>query len=882
MVVALATDRKLFLLVMLITAVKCIDYSAYDIVKLSQLTTKCIKTKFKSFPQCEATRLVENFDQQVFNFNTPSEVERYAEWLKFMNKMQEYDAQIYLLDSVAKHSLSMARINTRISRKMQIVSEDVFILTANLYSRYATSANFRRTFVPIQSLFDTFVIWDPAQFTVCLAAYANVREKFEKNMKIVEIIDRAAVQLSKIALTHPLMVTRPQNEIKQDIYMYYVSKFTTDIVLANDETKFKKNMYENIEKVLFFYEMSFRMNNLTVHIYHNITRPETLLNMRQVNDQVYNNFKSFYQHLNLDYTHRVLDIYMYVHNKKKNYVRTGPYWNFGVENGGITQYMYSSKTIRSNVFFVDYEQDSLPNAYGHEFHHCLLFTLESHNQPKWFIEGSADRFGNPECYARAHEGLKAHRNTSITDIVQANYQSNILYPMGTALVAYLYEMRPSLLRSMIIAENYTFEINSVLERDFDLFKKNQIDICNHKIALSTKGKKTNMNSVQQQYMKMIDEETFKNCQNYIQVDFDDCAFILTPQRLIKQNRERKSGRILAQKEIRFNFESVSQFDFEYLQKGMVKLAIKNLMPVDYTDPLNILEKYFSIDNSYWYNGQLSCRNDSMAIVRFARLSKFWLDLPMNNGIDNYLNTTLQQDVTFITNLIEKAESCRVFIPPPYANTSAILRDFTSNVKTLRYERISPQNLAKPLDAHNNTLMHLVAMYNHEYFSQLLKFGDSYRQLVVSLFNLDKHTPLNIYYYSKNFLKKFNRMPSQYCFTYLKLNYSGSNLIYKPVQMFLTSTTVSSTVVNTPEKIGLGKDNVNETIVDRQEYYYIVITSIVIMVVGCIVLILLNIAIKLIVLKVYNKNRKKKLTNRTKNSVRQKYYTSDECIVRLFD
>ncbi|QEI03704.1 hypothetical protein [Rachiplusia nu nucleopolyhedrovirus] len=872
---------------LVVDQIKCIDYSAYDIIKLSQLNTKCAKSKFKAYPQCEAQRLLENFNQQVFNFATPSEVERYAGWLKLMNKMQEYDAQFYLLDSVAKHSLRMASINKRISRKMQIVSSDVFIITAELYSRYVTSLNFRRTFASIQSLFDTFVVWDTEQLSTCLLTYAELRFRFEKNSKFVELIDRSAIQISKIALSHPLML-QPKHEIKQDIYMSYVSKFSTAIISADnviisyDDTKFKRDMYEVIENVLFPYEMMFRIDNVTIYIHHNITRPEVLVNMRQENDRVYNTFRNFYKHLNIDYTHKIPELHMYVHNKRKNYIRTGVYWSYGINNGGITQYVPNSKQIRANVFFVDYEKDNLPNAYGHEFHHCLLFTLEARYQPKWYIEGSADRFGNSECYERDHEGLKAYRNSTIHDIVNADYQSAILYPMGSALVAYLYEMRPSILKSMILAQNYTIEIDDALETDFDIFKTNKIAQCDRYLSLKNNRAMSPQkhNTVQQQYLNMIDSETFTMCQNYIQVDFEDCAFILTPRRLIKQNKMSKHSTIVAQKEIRFNYEDVSQFDFEYLQKGIIKLAIKSLMPVNYTDHLNVAEKYFSLDSNYWYNGKLSCVNDTLAIVRFARASKFWLDLPMNNGIDDYRNTTLQQDSNFIYNVIQEAESCAIFVAPPNANTTSTLRDFALNVDKLQHEKISVQNLKKPLDSKNNTMVHLIAMYNHRYFNRLLKYGDDYRQLITNLVNADKNTPLILYYYSKSFLQKFGRFPRKYCFSFIKYSTNGTNniLSYKPTNTASEksktdkeSTTTVSVITELVSSTTPGSNikqqeqqhekeeathNFKETthLFDQSFNFYYIVITIIVMVVGCIFLILVNIFTTLIVLKLYNKKK----------------------------
>lgn len=869
--------------IVLVLAVECLDYSAHNKNQLYQLITKCTKYKFAHSNSCDAKNLLQNFNQQVFNFRTPSEVERYAIWLKLMSRMQEYDAQFYLLEYVARHSLSMASVNTRISRKMQIFSADVYTITADLYTRYVTAINFRKTFASIQSLCDAVIIWDSGQFKTCLTTYADLRVKFEKNNKFVEFIDRAAVQTATIALEHPLNVLMSKKEIKQDIYMFYVSKFTTTIVLQDNttikynDTRFKASMVENVEDVLFPYNSTFIINSLNVHIHHNISDPQILLNMRSTSAMVYTNFQMFYQRLGLNFTHKVNNVHLYVHNQRKNYIRTGPYWNYGVNNGGITQYVYDTRQIRANVFFLDYEHDKLPNAYGHEFHHCLLFSLETRNQPKWYIEGSADRFGNPECYERDHEGLKAYKNTTIAEITRAGYDSNILYSMGSALVAYLYEMRPSMLKSMIEAQNYTIKITDNLETEFNMFKANKIAQCDRYLAAS-QHPVSNVrfaDTVQSRYMRMIDDETFSVCRNYIQIDFDDCAFILTPTRVIKQNRAQKGAQIIAQKEIRFNYEAVSQFDFEYLQKGMIKIAVKLMMPYNYTDATNIIEKYFSVDNDYWYHGRTSCTNDSQAIVKFARQSKFWANLPMSQ----YGNESAQNDQQFVERLVQEVESCQVYMSPPNDDVNIAVRDYVRDVLNLR-SKISQRHLSSKVDLHNNTLLHIIAIYNHKFFNRLLQWGNNYKHLVTSLINADSNTPLNMYYYSKGFQQKFNKMPNRYCFTYVKLQ-QPSIAATKPTTEYSVKSTTAAVIIKSTQQDNI-EENKEDTVLNQKfiSFHYIVIT-IIVMVVGCIFLILINIATTIIVLKIFNNkiNRQKLAKN---NLPKNKYYTNDECIVRLFE
>ncbi|AGC36356.1 hypothetical protein TF1A_00143 [Chrysodeixis chalcites SNPV TF1-A] len=912
----------------------CIDYSHYDKVKMNKLLISCIRAKFTNF-ECNAKKLVDNFKDQDFAFNTPSEIERYMVWLQLMARMQEYDAQASLLDSLDKFNRKIALVDRRISRKMQIVASNLFEMTADLYTRYVNSANMRRTFVSFHELCSSFIMWNDRQFKTCLIAYASIRETFEKNIKITELIDRAAVQLSRIALEHPLMIM-PKAEIKQDIYVCYVSKFKNLVVSGNkisyDDSKFDKNLYEKIEDVIYPFNTRFDVGPVRVFLHHNITRNNVLMKISLEMNTVYKDFIDFYKRLQLQYRHNLTDIDMYVHNDRKQYVRLGPYWNYGVNNGGITQYVHEKRVIRAHVFFRDYEHDDLPNAYGHEFHHCLLFTLQARFMPKWYIEGAADRFGNRDCFWRDHEGLKAYRNATIAEIVKADYDSNILYSMGSALVSFLYEMKPSIFRDMILKQNYTIDVDSALENDFNVFKLNRIAKCD---KINSKDESIiAKNTVQEQYLQMIDNRTFTVCHNYIQIDFDDCAFILTPFRLIKQNRNRRPDntieKIVAQYEIKTNHEPVSQFDFEYLQKGLVKLAVRYLMPSNAVDHHNVLEKFFNIDNDYWYNGVSSCRNDTSALIRLGRASSFWSRLLPFASIRSSPSASAVevQEAETLKNLMNRVDACQVFVAPPSINSNLSLRSFANNIPRLRNEKISLQNLLKPVDLRNNTLVHLAAMYNQPYFERLLsRGGETSKKLFTSLLNIDQNTPLDLYYYTKKYIEHFNFNPNKYCFSYVV---KKSSLVYKPINVILnvtrkiitpcsrttttpltiiptthlprTSTVVPlivstgnppSTLIIVDENDIFSKENDdhnkseneenNKTIVSIILKYFIVFLGVL-----CISLILVNIALTIALVKYISNNNKNNKANRMnkhdKYFNKNKFYSnsSNECNVRLFD
>nr|QGW49268.1 hypothetical protein [Chrysodeixis includens nucleopolyhedrovirus]QGW49968.1 hypothetical protein [Chrysodeixis includens nucleopolyhedrovirus] len=913
--------------IILLPKIICIDYSNYDTTKMNKLLNSCVRAKFNSF-ECDAKKLVDNFKDQDFTFTTPSEIERYIMWLQLMSRMQEYDAQSSLLDSLDKFNRKIALVDRRISRKMKIVASNLFAMTSDLYIRNVNSANMRRTFVSFHELCSSFIMWNDRQFKTCLVAYASIRETFEKNVKITELIDRAAVQLSRIALEHPLMII-PKTQIKQDIYMCYVSKFKNLVVSGNrinyDDSKFDKNLYEKIEDVMYPFNTRFDMGPIRVFLHHNITRNDVLIKISLEMNTVYRDFKDFYRRLQLPYHHNLTDIDMYVHNDREQYVRLGPYWNYGVNNGGITQYVHDRRVIRAHVYFKDYEHDDLPNAYGHEFHHCLLFTLQARFMPKWYIEGAADRFGNRDCFWRDHEGLKAYRNTTIAEIIKADYKSNILYSMGSALVSFLYEVKPSILRSMIVKQNYSIDIDSVLENDFNVYKLNRIAKC-EKIINSKDASDVDKNTVQEQYLRMIDNRTFAVCHNYIQIDFDDCAFILTPHRLIKQNKNKRPDntieKIVAQHEIKTNQEPVSQFDFEYLQKGLVKMAVRYLMPSGAVDHHNVLENFFNIDNDYWYNGMSSCRNDTQAIIKLARATSFWSRLMPFTSIRRPSPSADSQEAEMLKNLMNRVDACQVFIAPPSINSNVSLRSFANNVARLRNEKISPQNLLRPVDLRNNTLVHLAAIYNQPYFELLLRRSGG-EVSFMSILNIDRNTPVDLYHYTKKYIERFNFNPNKYCFSFVV---KKSSLVYKPIHVILnvtkkiipphsrfpSSTTTTTTIVPphsitsiippTPTTISTkidendifgngnddkgkksGNEENNEENVSIILEYFIVFLGVL-----CIVLILVNIALTITLVKYISRNNKnnksdKKMKN-DKYFNKDKFYSnsSNECNVRLFN
>nr|QBI90359.1 hypothetical protein [Trichoplusia ni single nucleopolyhedrovirus] len=930
--------------IIFLPTILCIDYSNYDKSKMNKLLISCVRAKFANF-ECDAKKLVDNFNDQDFSFNTPSEIERYMVWLQLMSRMQEYDTQASLLDSMAKFNRKIALIDRRISRKMQIVASNLFELTSDLYVRNVNSANMQKTFVSFHELCSSFIMWNDRQFKTCLVAYASIREIFEKNIKIAKLIDRAAVQLSRIALEHPLMVMS-KTEIKQDIYMCYVSKFNNLVVSGNrinyDDSKFDKSLYEKIEDVMYPFETRFDVGPIRVFLHHNITRNDVLIKISHEMNTVYQDFIDFYRRLQIQHRHNLTDIDMYVHNDRKQYVRLGPYWNYGVNNGGITQYVHDRRVIRAHVFFRDYEHDDLPNAYGHEFHHCLLFTLQARFMPKWYIEGAADRFGNRDCFWRDHEGLKAYRNTTIAEIVKADYDSNILYSMGSALVSFLYEIKPNILRNMILKQNYTIDIDSALENEFNVFKINRIAKCDKINSKDAFVVDNNKNTVQEQYLQMIDNRTFATCHNYIQIDFDDCAFILTPYRLIKQNRNRrpdnKIEKIVAQYEIKTNREPVSQFDFEYLQKGLVKMAVRYMMPNGAVDHHNVLEKFFNIDNNYWYNGVSSCRNDTRALIRLGRASSFWSRLLPFASIQSSSTAAAEsQETELLKNLMNRVDACQVFVAPPNINSNQSLRTFANNVARLRNEKISLQNLFRPVDLRNNTLVHLAAIFNQPYFERLFSVsGRVSKSLFTSVLNIDRNSPIDLYYYTKKYIERFNFNPDKYCFSYVvkksTLEYKPINVIFNATRNIIpprsrllpttatTSTTSTVTPASIPAVIGPklypstipftvstptttplsivvdendifskvknsssnGHEEDNKTIVSIILKYFIVFLGVL-----CIILILVNIALTIILVKFISKHSNNKSNRKNKDDKyfnKNKFYSnsSNECNVRLFD
>ncbi|AAZ38197.1 ORF-31 [Agrotis segetum nucleopolyhedrovirus A] len=741
---------------------------------LAMLNERCVSIKFDTNNiDCNNVFLVDQFAKQEFDFRDVMEMRRFAEWISLLSSMQRYAPQSHTLANVATFLDRMTRIDNmaEINRKLQIAADIVYKNVAELYARYHSLKQFHETWLSFQNFFNYYIIWSPARYKTLLAMYATIRKTMSDNHHTTTQIDNAAAKLMELTMEYPLTMLT-QQYIRQEAYIYFVSK------LNSTERKRFGGMYEAIEAQQFPQKTVIKSGPVNLIVHHDIHTLDTLNRMQEESNYVYDNFRALWRRLNMSFYHMSKDVDMYVYKNKSEYKRTGLLLVHSVDNGGVAEFRWRPRKIQSSVYF---DGDSIPRAFGHELFHCLLYTTNRRifDRPNchWFLEGAANRFGFRKCFWRDHFDLRTYQHKTIDEIVRANYGNNILYPMGSALVSFLYEKRSEVLRRAVLTRNFTIVSDPRMELEFSRYKQNKLDECNY-----VRGKqKIVLNTVQTQYKIAVTNATFAHCRKYITIEFDDCAFILTRDRLYFEHRVR--GGINAQRIIGYNHNDVSQFDFDFLQKGLIKLSARYLLN-DTDDPLMIADKFFSVDDKYSYAANASC--DADADMRYV-IASLTLALPMRTSTLFANANSLSEAERIVRRIEQTAMSCRTFTPPP-VNVTGRLRTYVENIYHLRDEHIALANLVKPVDFAGNTILHLAAVLNKRLF---LRLAQQHENIVTQVMNHKNHTPVWLFENTQNYMRRFSHEPSRYCMSHVPGDYifNIGHTQYRTVEKNATAQTV---------------------------------------------------------------------------------------------
>ncbi|AAM09150.1 hypothetical protein [Mamestra configurata nucleopolyhedrovirus A] len=734
----------------------------YDDARLKQIEVRCANHN----DTCED--IMKAFTEQKFQFRHVPEIRLFTSWLRVLNMMSPQKGSVC---AVAKFTDKIVRITSNITHQMRLASDDMYYKVASFLANQHSNACFES----YQNFFNSYVIWAPERYKTLLATYASLRSDYQHSRRYVAMIDNAAQQLMTITLQYPLLTMRPQH-VRQETYIYYVSRLPDQ-----QHRQMFSGLYETVEQQQFPQTTILHAGPVNITVHHDIRELDTLNRMQEECNFVYSNFVGLWRRLNVTYSHTIMNVDMYVYKNVSEYKRTGLLYATDIDNGGVAMYRYSPRTIVTLVYMEN--DETIPHAFGHELFHCMLYSsnrrvLRRLNSD-WFVEGAANRFGFRKCMWRDHMDLKMYKQKTINEIVRSNYDSNILYGMGSALVAFLYEKRPDILRKAVLSFNYSIVADHILEQEFTLFKNNRILQCNY---VRAHQRTLPGPTIQQQYLAILPNDTFKGlCQNYIRIDFDNgCVFIMTPNRLYKTSNLKNSSALNVQYELRTNNQDVSSFDLEFFLKGAFKLAVKYMLQ-DPSDPYDIVNKYFSVDTKYSYACRASCQNKnadpSRAIVNFVLASPI---------VDKSVLRHVTRPREMIGSFERAVMGCQVFIAPPVMMLLGRFRSYVEHIEQLRDQHIAVVNLLKPLDANNNTIMHLAALHNPVLFERILAQHKSYATSVV---NADRQTAMTMFENTQKYIERFRHAPNKYCTTIVPGNYTYT---YRRIQRPLNNTYQRST------------------------------------------------------------------------------------------
>ncbi|AUF81651.1 peptidase MA superfamily [Malacosoma neustria nucleopolyhedrovirus] len=786
------------------------------------LIETCVVKKFNG-DECESNSLYVHFENETFNYTNVAHLSRYTLWLRLMSNLEYYkkiansivddddddDEPSRLMRIMAIHNRNIAALDSKISKDMHKVSYQMFYWICDNWIRYYDEKveKFQKTFYTLQMIMNTFVIWnnlDVYHFNLALYTYRILRGRFEG--KVREEIDKSAIDLAHVAFNYDLfMVTK--TEIMENFYINYVA-YVSD---KNDRAQFN-GMYVNIDKnKLLKRNTRFTVGPYRVHMHHNVKDKKIVSQMETEARFVYSNFLSFFKHINITLGKPTKSlIHVFAFDNKPMYRKYGHLWNIDINNGGITIVNDNYNRLESHVYFEPATPD-LPRNYGHELNHAFYMSIENiMAMPSWYIEGMANRLGNRVCYYEDHVQLKSFEHITIKKILSASYRSNFLYPMGSALFAFLYELRPELLHAMIESGTYTFNSTYELDRDFDFFKKNKIAQCDHYYRKLSAGPPEEL--TQSRYLailKNVSETTniFNEwCKNYIQFTFEDVVYIITPDKVVKKNIDLAEKPINALEQITYNNNEITRSDFDWFLRGVIKKALRFMIDDIDTDDVvkNIVADFFTTDDYYSYKVNVSCQHNSVvgvkhAVVLLAYYSGLWKTVPTVGSLN------IEQTTNLLITYAATVASCKHYLSPSVGVSGRF------DINAIAAAHLDDDVIINFRDVRNNSVLHLAALYNHSLYHSLKKRSD----VELTAVNLDNRTALDLYEYSIKYLNKYGVSQIKYCFTYIDGDVNDIFVVETntPIVQDVTPTTAALSTTAATTKITISYKASTSTLID---------------------------------------------------------------------
>ncbi|ADD73836.1 ORF127 [Lymantria xylina nucleopolyhedrovirus] len=738
-----------------IASVAASSLATYSTAELNALTDEvCVPARFLD-AACHNATLLAAFEAAQFDFRRGADVKRYAAWLRLVNNM-EYHASAgdrpRLMKTLARRSEFVALINTGVTAEMQADADEMFRWTIDTWSRYHDRRfdAFVATFAAFRNFMNAFVLWcdsDAAYFLrAALHGYRAVRKSFALDAQRA-LVDEAAAQTVALAFRYPLLRLDPELA-RRLVYIYYV------IELKPLQRAAFGGLYRAVDKNSTMTRTDrFRAGRFTIALHHGTTNDSLVEAMRDETQFVYENFMRYFSSLRVNVTDYPATIDVFVHADKPTYTLTGPLWAIRTDNGGFTHISSQTNRITSHVYF---ERDAeLPRNFGHELHHAFLFAVaDVSGMPAWYVEGAANRYGNRPCYRFDHDSLESYAYVTARQIIAADYADEYLYGMGSALVAFLHEQRPQSLRRMIETNNYTISPDARFEADFELFRINKIYECRR--AYGANGARADDNrNVQEEYLQYADSQTFAECRNYIEFDFRDVVFLMTPTALIKVNKRHALERVNAQREIaKYHLApaSLSRQDFEWFLEGALTRALEYMGDTHH---------HLKVDrSSYDYESKASCLHGDedkprAAVVRFASKTPQWQNFYL------FTDKTEREARDALANYLTLKAKCSVYLNPPTGLRPEFARVLFDDGRA----EFTDAQIVEAVDLRRNSILHLAALHNARLFETLASRS---RSAARSLKNLDNMTPRELRAYADNYRARFRAAPpSQFCFAYIE-------------------------------------------------------------------------------------------------------------------
>nr|WIV85188.1 ORF132 [Helicoverpa SNPV AC53]WIV85606.1 ORF132 [Helicoverpa SNPV AC53]WIV86443.1 ORF132 [Helicoverpa SNPV AC53] len=838
--------------------------------ELEHVYSLCYATKFNA-TVCDKATVMYEFDKQIrygFNYRDVADLDRFTKLIKLVVNLQyyhEYRTHEFI-ENIIKQCDKIADIRVNITGDMQKRSDKMFRWIAEAWNLYhpRDRKTFLDKFVSIRNFFNTFVLWDSKHeylFGLIVNSYASLRAKFAiRNSDIVNEIDEAAFDIAHLAVNYPAHRIDVLN-LKKFFYVHYLTKRTNPSLISFENLFVVVNRTNALPVLTVWQIEQFKFN-----VHHNVINETIISNMAREVAYVHQTFMAFFDKLNIDYSATPsTSIDVYVHPDRYTYEREGELWKISTNNGGYTHINPDTVRIEAHVYF-DRHHTELPLNFGHEIHHALMYAVDdTDTMPDWYVEGSADRYGNQLCYERDHDFIKSHLNVRIEQIVTAEHGSDMLYAMGYALTGFLSDHRSELLANMIRSSNYTFDVDETMNDEFSLYLQNLVDYCDY--VIRQRNDKIIKFSTEQEYQGILESSNatsnlFGKCGNFIQFDYKDCAFILTPSRCIRKSKSSYTSSIDALHEIQHNKESVSTYDFEWFQKSLVKFAIIHMLRIicgetgqNTIDFNEIYIKYLPY-TEYDFDVDLTCANGSdvlsydttRALIEFVMQTRMWKQIPVLGRL------TFEQVLDHFRFLLLVLEECDEFVPPvvPLPNLETTLkhyaRNLTSNVTPSQEQLVSVR-----IDMRNNTILHLLAMYRPVVYYNV--YRRLYTNVVEMLLNSDNETPQMIYHKNRQYYRKFNKLPHQYC-TATSTNYINVQT-YKPEKTTISVTEKTEITTNTISKA----DNENKNlIISLHDSLSTFIIHIVIIVLLITTIVLLVYSVSLTIIYVYKQSKCKLVHN----------------------